>query len=244
MRRLRYILTIVACTLIAGCELDDGRQRDIAAVGLYLWRIASDDLNHINEAFALAMHYRNMHDIEDATEREQYRVLHIQGDIAVVGDKHVITYHTMYDTSYTITIEMESSAWHITRSGGNGYELTITPYGDYFRATFGRLYHHESSGYGEFTGRIVDEEGTPTIRYIGSCVMVDRSADSTRPLTVTTTILKDIVYIPGTRMREGKMEIVAIDELYGSRDVATATLLKFDNHVFIECMDTETEYDY
>lgn len=244
MRQLRYIFTIAICALMAGCELEDGFKQDYSNVGIYLWRIASDDLNHINEAFALAMHYREMLAIEDATERDEYRTQHIRGDIAIEGNKHTITYQTMYDTTYTVTIVMETALWRITRSGGNGYVLTLAPYGDDIRATFEQLYHNESSGYGQFTGRIDVEDGAPLIRYTGSFVMVDRSADNLKPLTVTTKILSDIVYVPDRRMREGKIEITAVDELYGSTDVATATLIRFENHVFIDSMGTKVSYDY
>lgn len=236
---------MVAILTLCSCEWTEGTKHDASHLGNVLWRIAYDDLTHINRTFELVSNYYYMLSIEDAAERQQYAQVHLgTDDITIEDNIHTLTYSTLYNTTYKVTIEMNDTSWCVTRSGGSGYRLIITPEDDNYRATFESLYNKESKGHGEFVCKMTFENDRPTIQYNGGCVMVDSSADAKRPLTVTTNIINDIVYSGLGWMREGKISITAKDALYGTTDSAIATMLRYERKVVVETMGTTTTYEY
>lgn len=241
----QIILLIAAITLCSGCEWDGGQKRDLTRVGYHLWNIASDDLGYMNEAFEFAARYNALLSIDDEAEREAYISRYFQGaEISTDGNIHTIRYATKYSTTYNITIEFDATSWRIRRSGGNGYYMTITRSDDIYDIDVDYMYHNESAGEGHFRGSSYMEDGYLFIRYTGGLVMVDREASKSKPLTVTTDIIQDIVFSPNRGIIEGKIDIEAYDAIYDSTDRATATVLRLERKVVVESMGTTTTYNY
>ena len=245
MRRfLQYISLVAIITLLTGCEWDDGGTRDKTRIGKYLWDLSSHDLGNVNDTFDFIGCYNYLINIEDEAEREQYKSRHFgNATITVAGNTHKITYSTYYDTLYSVTIEMTADHWRVTRSGGNGYALTIKPStDDHYTVDIERLYHNESTGYGKFEVAMEYDGDMPVFEYAGKLVMIDRTASDTLPLTITTETIKAIHYSRLMGMKEGKISIKAYDALYDTTDTATVTILKFERKIIVESMGTNTGY--
>jgi hypothetical protein len=127
---------------------------------------------------------------------------------------------------------MFEDRWEVKRTGGNGFDLTISEAADTdsYVVYFDTIYNSESTGDGDFKVKLrYDEVGTPQIEFKGTLVMVDREASATHPLTITTQIYDWMkfdnvfnAYIP----QKGRMKITVEDMLYGTTDEITASIVE------------------
>lgn len=246
---IRYIkyMVIMAVVALAACEYEPADERYPERVGQVLWNITKADLGRVNDILDFVARYNYMLSIEDAELRDAYIARNFSdAEIRVVGNRHQLLYHTNYGTTYSVLIEMEAEAWRVTRSGGQGYALTITPAtnGDY-DVIFDELYIAESSGRGSLNAYVeYGDGGAPELSYTGELVMVDAEEGEDTPLTITTNIETAIHYTRAMGMTEGRMRITAHDELYGTTDEALVTIMKYERTVVIESMGMVVRYGY
>lgn len=263
-RLLRYATIAFAILSLSACECDEGTTPRPDRLGKTIWDIAYPDLQRVNEIFNLVANYNYYLTIEDdfevedetgnssnsESDRFKREKLNNPKEITVVDNVHTLIYETGYGTTYSITFVMQQDKWEVTRTGGNGFDLTIRETGkDTYDAVFNSIYNSESTGYGEFTAKMFyNEEGTPDIEFKGTLVMVDREESYTNPLTVTTKITEWLRFsneqyydiVP----TKGKMVITVTDELYNTTDKITAYIVKNDYHygVSIECLGDKQGY--
>jgi hypothetical protein len=145
---------------------------------------------------------------------------------------------------------MYDDRWEVKRTGGNGFDLTISEAtdADTYTVHFNAIYNIESAGDGDFKVKVrYDNVGTPMIEFKGTLVMVDSEASATHPLTITTQIYDWMkfdnifnAYMPTS----GRMKITAEDMLYGTTDEITASIVH-DNGRFgvsIRCLNDVSGY--
>ena len=230
----------------ASCEWSDGEDASPKSIGYELWSIARTDLEHVNSIFDFVACYNHLINIEDEAMRESYIYTYFHNAIiSETGNVHTLTYNTSYHTNYTVTIEMYDTHWHITRSGGYGYDLTVTPNGNgRYTARFDKLYNNESTGEAEFLVDVTDTNYTHIISYTGRMKMIDPEASVRKPLTVTTEITNSITYSNPWSFTSGTLTVTAYDALYGTTDTAKITILEEHiNRVVIECYGEVIGYD-
>lgn len=245
---LQYIVAVALMLTTTACEWGGGDYKAERTLGLRLWQIASHDLERVNEIFDFVAQYNHMLNIEDETQRENYRDTYFSNAlITEYGNIHSLTYVTSYNTKYCVDVEMYNDRWHITRSGGKGYDLTVTPLASgRYMARFDKIYNSESMGEGEFIveATTTTMSDTPIISYTGTLTMVDPEENPRKPLTITTKITEEITYSSPEIFTSGMLTITAYDAVYDSTDVAKVTILKNNsNRVVIECFDDVYGYD-
>lgn len=224
------------------CEYYGGEYYSPERMGKEVWDMTYRDLMRVNEILDYVARYHYLCSIEDETEREAYHIANFSNaTINVEQNIHSIVHTTSYGTSYIVKIVEGKSSWHITRSGGNGYDLTITHESDdSYAAYFNYLYRNELIGQGEFD--ITVEHGeSPIISYTGTLTMTDYSASKEKPLTITTEITEALVYEDYYGITDGHMYITIYDALYDSTDKVEATILK-DRKVIIEHLGEAVGY--
>ena len=150
----------------------------------------------------------------------------IAPDIKVEGNLHTLTYNTAYDTTITTLITVkDSNNWHISRTGGNHYDIDLElNESGIFKAKFNSMGHDESTGEGDFTAyRNVDNH----IVLEGEMVMVNPEESSKRPLTLSTDITKPLVINSDYYyLLEGKLSITCYDKKYDTTDQAIVEIVK------------------
>lgn len=261
-RLLRYATIAFAILSLSACEYDTGTEPRPDRLGKTIWDIAYPDLRRVNEILDFVAnynYYRTIADIwpedeqntaESEVERYRHEELNNPVDIKVVGNTHTLIYGTDYGTTYTITFTMYDDRWEVKRTGGNGFDLTISEAtdADTYTVHFNAIYNIESTGDGDFKVKVrYDAVGTPIIEFKGTLVMVDSEASATHPLTITTQIYDWMkfdnifnAYVPFS----GRMKITAEDMLYGTTDEITASIVH-DNGRFgvsIRCLDDVSGY--
>ncbi len=256
-RLLRYATIAFAILSLSACEYDSGTTPRPDRLGKTIWDIAYPDLYRVNQILDFVANYNYYRTIADIwpedeqntseSEIERYRREELNNpvDISIVGNTHTLTYGTNYGTTYTITFEMFEDRWEVKRTGGNGFDLTISEAtdADSYVVHFDTIYNSESTGDGDFKVKVrYDEVGTPHIEFKGTLVMVDREASATHPLTITTQIYDWMkfdnvfnAYIP----QKGRMKITVEDMLYGTTDEITASIVEDKGRygVSIWCLD-------
>ncbi len=242
----RYIAILLIAIMTIGCDAIGGPDINVQRLGHAMWEITRNDIHRINEIFTYVMHYDHLQTIEDEADRDSYIQLHFRdAEIVVEGDVHTLTYNTAHGTSYSVTFEFLEDGYHVTRTGGMSYDLTLTlGDNDAMEAHFANIRNIESVGHADLVGTISLIDNKLDISYIGDIVMVDHSRDYEKPLTMTTEITKSLKYNNIKGIVGGKMTIIAHDELYDSTDVAYITILEYHRTVIIKCYDTELGYSY
>lgn len=258
MRRLiRYATIAFALLAATACEYSEGTERNPDLLGKAIWNTAYPDLYRVNEILDFVAnynYYRTIADIwpedeqntaESEVERYRREELNNPMDIKVVGNTHTLIYGTNYGTTYTITFTMYNDRWEVKRTGGNGFNLTISEAtdADSYVVHFDTIYNIESMGDGDFKVKVrYDEVGTPDIEFKGTLVMVDSEASNTHPLTITTKITEWLKFHNvhyATFPIKGRMKITAEDMLYGTTDEVTASIVESNGRygVSIECLN-------
>ena len=142
MRKAIYCL--VALLTLSSCTID-GANHGIRSIGTALWHAVREDMGRVIEIFDLLSDYERY--VEEEVEgdfREGY-------EVSVNGNVHTLKTNTYYGTSVKTIITMSDDNWHVVRTGGDGYDLTITlgEDGTYY-ADFETIYNIESTGNAEF----------------------------------------------------------------------------------------------
>ncbi len=241
----RHIITLLcamAGLLSTSCEYYGGDYYAPERLGKAIWDTTYQDLKRVNEIFDYVARYNYLCSIEDETEREAYRIANFSNaTISVEQNIHTIIHTTNYGTYYVVKFVEGKKSWHITRSGGNGYDLTITPQSDgSYSAHFNYFYRNELIGEGDFDVS-VEHIDYPIISYTGTLTMTDYSASKGKPLTITTEVTEALVYEGYNGITDGHMNITAYDALYDTTDKITAHITK-DKKVIIDYLDTSTGY--
>ena len=249
MKRLLQYATIFAILTLTACEYDKGTWRAPNNLGKTLWDIAYPDLKRVNEVLDIVASYNYYLTIEEMESAEEYKLRKLNNptEITVDGNTHTLTYDTGYGTTHCIIFEMHADKWQVTRSGGNGFTLTITSdsEGKYI-VDIESIYFKESSGWGDLEGSLTySENGEPEIGITGTIVMVDNERSKTHPLTITTKISEIATFDFYSNIESGTMRITAEDALYGSKDEIKAWIVERNNipAVTIRCLDDVTNYN-
>lgn len=251
MRRVLFATLVVALVATTACQYNSGTSRRPEMLGKTIWDIAYPDLERVNEILDFVAHYNYYIAMEEGEAKEEYLNDHLkhQGgtpEIEVVDNTHTLTYSTYYNTTYSVVVEMSDDLWHVQRSGGNSYDMTIRKKDEtHYTVEMSSICYSESEGLGSFYIALTyDTKGRPEIEFTGTLEMVDGEENSAEPLTITTQITSPLRFsnIPGyTHIPiEGYMTITVQDAHYGTTDEIVATLVtnKSGYCVSIECLDT------
>lgn len=248
MKRLIYI--IVALLTLTSCEWGEEYTPN-RTIGSWMWQGVREDIERVVEILELLELYGDYTLIDNEAEQQDFLDAHFRGyQISVNDNLHTLVYDTAYGGSITTLITVhDSTSWHITRSGGNSYDLDLKLLdGGIFRATFNSLCHDESTGNGEFTA-YRDAEHNFVLE--GNMKMVDPEESVKRPLTLTTNIKQPMVINREyNRLLGGKVDIVCYDKMYDSTDYAMVEIIKnrddideYDATVYIHCYNDIETYD-
>jgi hypothetical protein len=263
MRQILYYATIAMMLItLSSCEYRSGQERNPEGLGKTIWDIAYLDIVRVNEVLDFVAHYNYYLSIEEEAKSKVYLEKHLIEDgmipeIEINGNRHILTYNTTYGTTYNIEIEMFSDYWHVIRTGGRGYDITIRvgQEADY-SVDIARLYSRESVGSGQLEVNLnytkieyasYVTEGIPEIEFMGNIVMVDSEASSEKPLIVTTDIIHPLCFSNELYSHypiKGVMTITVEDMLYGTRDEIKATIVNTHQRygVHVESLGTKRIY--
>lgn len=221
----------MALLTLGGCAIESEYNR-ATSLGAMLWQGVKYDIERVVEILELLELYGDYTLIEDEAEKQTFFDTHFNGyRISVEGNRHTLVFDTGYGGSITTLITVvDSRNWHITRSGGNSYDLDLNLLDDnIFRATFNSICHDESTGNGSFTA-YRDTANNFVIE--GEMTMVDPEESITRPLTLISDITKPLVINREYNcLLDGKVEIVCHDKVYDSTDYAMVEIIKNRNDV-------------
>jgi hypothetical protein len=227
------------------CEWESGDTPSGKKLGYQLWSIAHEDLTRVNEIFDFVAYYNMLQTIDDEQQRKEFINRYFNGAyINIEGNVHMIVHNTSYGSNYYTIIEMCSDHWRIRRSGGYGYDMTITPTtDDTYRVELSDFYNLESKGYGSFIGTLYYVDNIPVIGYTGTLTMVDGEESISKPLTITTEITDTLSYTYPYAFSRGTMTITAHDAIYNTTDKAKVSILhNTNNQIVIECYGNVTGY--
>ena len=232
-----YTLIIGLMSLLSGCVVEGEVGRDPDALKRAIWNEAQDDLAFVSRVFAEVDGMSRVLDIEDEVEREHsLAILYPNSTFEHKGDTYVVTTKTSYGTTYKIKYVTdgkslsEGGSWSVEHTGGNGYNLRLTPLSEGgYRAEFLSLNIAESRGSADFEVEFdyVEDATKPLLRYVaGSITMVDRLGSSSSPVTLTSDIREPLVCTnltsstsPVTNtLVSGAVDIECHDALYGATD--------------------------
>lgn len=232
------------------CVTDEGDVRTTKDLGTRIWRAVEADLNYVNEIFRNVVHLDYMMGIEDETERMAYIEEYLPNThISEKEGKYLLTTNTQYSTSYTTTIETngqrlsDGGSWHLSCHTSIIFDMDITPKegSDNVVATFNKLQIFESSGSARFeisftTDTEYNKDGLngAIIEYSGEMVMVDTEASKESPLTLSTTV-RHVEYREFLGYIAGSLEIVCLDERYGTEDRVSVDIDYDPRRVIISC---------
>ena len=248
MKRLIYI--IMALLTLTSCEWS-GEYTPNRSLGSWMWQGVREDIARVVEIMEFLELYGDYTLLEDNELKADFKEKHLSRyDIKVEGNLHTLTYNTAYDTTITTLITVkDSNNWHISRTGGNHYDIDLElNESGIFKAKFNSMGHDESTGEGEFTAyRNVDKH----IVLEGEMVMVDPEESSKRPLTLSTDITKPLVINSDYNyLLEGKLSITCYDKKYDTTDQAIVEIVKnrddykpYDATVYIHYYNEIETYD-
>ena len=248
MKRLIYI--IVALLTLTSCEWGEAYTPN-RSLGSWMWQGVREDIARVVEIMEFLELYGDYTLLEDNELKADFKETHLSRyDIKVEGNLHTLTYNTAYGTTITTLITVkDSNNWHISRTGGNHYDIDLElNESGIFKAKFNSMGHDESTGEGEFIAyRNVDNN----IVLEGDMVMVDPEESSAKPLTFTTDIKQPLVINSSrNRLLDGNLTIECYDKLYKTTDKATIDIVKnrddyepYDATVYIHCYNEIETYD-
>lgn len=247
MKRLIYI--IVALLMLTSCEWGE-KYTPNRTIGSWMWQGVREDIVRVVEIMELLELYGDYSLIENEEERQEFFNAHFSGyQISVSGNLHSLVYDTLYGGSITTLITVhDSTHWHITRTGGNHYDLDLELNDSgIYKAKFNSLGHDESTGNGYFTAY---RDADNNIVLDGDMVMVDPEESAERPLTLTTNITKPLIINREYNcLLDGKLSIVCYDKIYDITDEATVEIVKnrndyepYDATVYIQCYNEIETY--
>lgn len=248
MKRLIYI--IVALLTLTSCEWG-GEYTPNRSLGSWMWQGVREDIARIVEIMEFLELYGDYTLLDDNELKADFKEKHLSRyDIKVEGNLHTLIYNTAYDTTITTLITVkDSNNWHISRTGGNHYDIDLElNESGIFKAKFNSMGHDESTGEGEFIAyRNVDNN----IVLEGEMVMVDPEESAAKPLTFTTDIKQPLVINSScNRLLDGNLTIECYDKLYKTTDKVTIDIVKNrddygpnDATVYIHCYNEIETYD-
>lgn len=248
MKRLIYIM--VALLTLTSCEWGEEYTPN-RTIGSWMWQGVREDIARVVEIMEFLELYGEYTLLEGDELQDDFKQTHFSNyDIKVDGNLHTLVYDTAYGGSITTLITVKDSHnWHITRTGGNHYDidLELNESGIY-KAKFNSLGHDESTGNGDFT---LYRDTDNNIVLDGEMVMIDPEESVKRPLTLTTDISKPLVINRDyNRLLNGSLSISCYDKMYKTTDEAYVEIVKnrddyepYDATVYIHCYNDIETYD-
>lgn len=219
---------MVALLALSGCTMDD-EYRPNKSIGTWLWHATREDIGRVVEIFDLMERYEHYSRIDDdeALKSEYFATNFVGYTLSIEGNCHRLIYQTSYNSTIVTEISvLGNNRWHITRSGGNHYDLDLSLRSDgSFLAEFNTLSHDESVGHASFIARRNSAESSYSIE--GEMVMVDTEESRKRPLTLTTNIVMPLVINREyNTLIDGELYIECYDKLYNTLDKAFVEVVK------------------
>ena len=248
MRKLFNIAIVLLLALSSvSCVISDADSRSTEQLAHALWHASKTHINIVSSAVEEAIHIAELVKIEDDALFDDYLSLYFQGATLSEYDYgYSISKVTNYNTKIAWTVTTNNSAfgegeWVIKRSGGNYYELTISP------CTCGKLvaemtYYNEAQtgdAFMEFTYELIDDGSAqfPGVEasYGGIIEVVDPEESAKSPLHLTIDIKQSLRISEYYGLMGGEVDIECIDEIYGSKDNIIAEIFYDPRRVNIEC---------
>lgn len=247
MRRVYIIVSFVVAIAFMSCEITPPQTASPRAFVSTIWNEAHLDIRHVQEILMDVVRLDYMVKIEDEELQDRYLDRYFGSD-AVLSEQpkgylvqHYTSIGTPIKTYYTTNgAPLGEDVWSVRYTGGNSYELTLTPQGDgRIRAAFTTLYINESSANADIifsfeVGELSDRENTEiTIEYEGSVESLDTSASESKPLTLTSATTRKVMASDQYGFLSGEFYIECDDKYFGTSDELFVTLYSDPQYVIV-----------
>lgn len=245
MKQLLNITVVVLLTLSSvSCVLEDESSRSTEGLATTLWYRSKEHIDIVRKGVEEAIHIGNIMMIADADKKAQYLDSHFVGaTLTTTNLGYVINMPTDYGTSISWSVTHRNNPfgegeWTISRSGGQSYELTISPQtsGDMI-AQYAFYYNGAQRGEAFLRFTYEQENVLADIRanYVGIIEVVDDSESAKSPLYLTINLRRPLAISENYGIMSGEVDIECVDTLYGSTDSISVSISESSRQTVVEC---------
>lgn len=245
MRKLLNIALVVFVALSSvSCVLRDESFRSTRYLATTLWYESKEHIDVVRCGIEDAIHIGNLMLLDDTDEQAQYLEAHFAGaTLSTTESGCVVTMPTDYETTLTWNVATNGCAfgkgeWRVSRSGGQAYELIISPdisgdliaeYKSYYRGA------QQGEAFIRFSYEEEGESAGIQGAYIGNIEVVDARESAKNPLYLSIDIRQPLIISEHFGIVSGEVDIVCVDKLYDSKDEINVKINKSNRKTVIRC---------
>ncbi len=246
--RALWIYAIAASLLLSSCVMSDNQEKRYDRIARLIFDAAHEDITRINEIMYEIMYIEELVSA-DEERREELTETYFRGsEVTFNGETIRIVSHTTYGTQFTTTIVTnglslaEQGTWSVTRTGGDYFNVVLSPFMNKIKAEFNKISHIESSGTASLL--VSFDQENYSFSYDGHIELIDNDRSIEQPLTLLTEITSPLQCYGVNIIAEGHITITAYDDYYDTTDIVKAHYMDSERMVALRYLDWQGSTKY